>query len=115
MALHIFPNMAILMSINFQSETLEHKSDLGNALHIAARFGFSKVVKVLIQEPAEYKYLIEARDHTDMTALGLAVNYLNYEAAKVLLEAGAIINTYATTLMIDCELMFLAVNKGWRN
>lgn len=80
---------------------MANQCDLGNALHIAARFGFDKVVKVLIQEPADYslKSLIEESLQPDylnggIRPLGLAVIHLHYEAARELLQAGANVNKY---------------------
>ncbi len=88
----IFDYCCKLRLTKFQKSTLEHQCDLGNALHIAARFGFDKVVKVLVAESGmnTYKPVIEEREvHSEMTALGLAVNYLHSDAVKALLEAGA--------------------------
>jgi ankyrin repeat protein len=88
-----------------QADTLQHQSDLGNALHIGARYGFDRVVHALLQNkpPASsYLPLIEERDVGDFTALGLAVTHLHPAAVQVLLEAGANINTQVLLWLPCC-------------
>lgn len=67
-------------------------SDYGNALHIAARFGHTQVLTVLLDPhnlPAGFRECTERKDQMDYTALGLAVLHVHADAVKELVVYGA--------------------------
>jgi len=55
------------------------------ALHLAAQYGHTKVVNILLEKGAS----IDARDYSNQTVLHRAARYGSLEAVKMLLDRGA--------------------------
>lgn len=67
----------------------EHRCDMGNVLHIAARLGHVRIVKVVVEAMEPTSEQLEQRDKFGHTAMSLAVLHLHGPVVEALAKAGA--------------------------
>lgn len=80
--------VTLLATKNPNLDQLSNMQYKGNALHLAARNGYTAVIEALLQAGAD----INALEGTQSTALMYAAYYGHLEAVELLLEEGAELN-----------------------